>query len=60
MGREFCLNPDGGIEESVLTLKPPWLSGKKSGLCPDWTNPPSYFCDGGHKVVFFVAKICAE
>jgi hypothetical protein len=57
---EFCLNPDGSIEEGVRAFESPRFSSQKGGLCPDRTNPPFYFCDGGHKVVFFVAKICAE
>ena len=57
---KFCLDTYSSIEEGVRTLEPPWLSGKKCGLCPNGTNPPLYFCDGGQEVLFFVAKVGAE
>ena len=60
MGREFRLDPHCSIEEGILTLESPWFSGKKSGLCPNRTNPPLYFFDGGQKVLLLVAKVGAE
>ena len=59
-GREFCHDTHCCIKEGILTLKSPRLSGKKSGLCPNRTNPPLYFFDGGQEVLLFVAKVGAE
>ena len=60
MGREFRFDTHCCIEKGVLALEPPRLSGKKSGLCPNRTNPPLYFFDGGQEVLLFVAKVGAE
>ena len=57
---EGGLHTYGTIEECVVALEAPRLSGEKSGLCPDGANPPSYSCDGGQKVLFLVAKVGAE
>ena len=57
VGGQLRLHTHCCIEEGVLTLEPPWFSGKKSGLCPNRTNPPLYLFDGGQEVLLFVAKV---